>query len=246
MRVLSIDFDYFQAVSKELIHNYPDGHDLNSQLSAIIWASNIAYKPELENVELMEDEFQNILQILKNQRYIRAIQISQSHKDIYDFIKAYADGGKLSITNIDMHHDMFNSNPGVDCGNWVSHILKEYPDTRYNWICNPISKEVYGLKEDGRFDMVKESLAPILTKQYDYIFLCRSNQWLPPHLDNRFDELKEALIQNACRTNIFYEGRISSEVRNPRNYKRELERLKNEIDSAFSKNKKAKVPEREQ
>ena len=66
--------------------------------------------------------------------------ITNSHVCIFDFIMDEYKSGeykRLNLVNIDMHHDMFNENETVDCGNWVSHIVKEIPKTRIRWISNP-------------------------------------------------------------------------------------------------------------
>ena len=39
LNVLSIDFDYFQKVSKDVLMNcYPDGLDLSTELSIFTWS----------------------------------------------------------------------------------------------------------------------------------------------------------------------------------------------------------------
>ena len=43
LRVLSIDFDYFQVVDKDTVQScYPDGIDLDTSLSTVVWASHYA------------------------------------------------------------------------------------------------------------------------------------------------------------------------------------------------------------
>ena len=94
----------------------------------------------------------------------------------------------INIDHLDMHHDIFSDNQdSLNCGNWLS-FIKEEMNTNVTWIANPISKEVYGL--DGKeFDVVRTDLKEIQNHTWNMIFLCRSDNWLPPHLDGYFEDL---------------------------------------------------------
>lgn len=39
------------------------------------------------------------------------------------------------------------------------------------------------------------SIREIDVSDFDYVFLCRSDAWVPPHLDCYFDELSEFIIK---------------------------------------------------
>ncbi len=95
-----------------------------------------------------------------------------------------------------MHHDFFNDNEKVDCGNWISHIFNEYgrENIYFKWIANPISLDVYGFtSEEKSIINAATSLEDICDEKYDYIFLCRSDNWLPPHLDREFYKITDVI-----------------------------------------------------
>lgn len=223
LKVLSIDFDFFQKVNKETIRNcYPDGLDVPTYVSCITWAGRYAYSgKELSKVKADTDKLSEIEQIIGNMRYTSPVMVCNSHKYCYQFIKDNYDTSKfdgVELVNIDMHHDLFNNNPDLDCGNWISHVKEEIP-CEVTWIANPISKSVYGMKEDV-FSCVKENFSEIEDKTFDILFLCRSDTWTPPHLDKHFDELLEYIKDN------FVNMSIDSQIVKPREIKKEVEFIK--------------------
>lgn len=202
MRVLSIDFDYFQKVDLKTLAYYPDGHDLGTGISKLIWASHYASPIDSEHllkVDIDMDKIYRIKRIIEDSYGPNVkILICNSHKNIYQFIKDSYDGDSeyyegVDIYNVDMHHDLFNNSPTLDCGNWVSHILKDIPGSSITWIANPISKEAYGMDND-KFNMVSEDLEDLEGIEFDAIFLCRSDIWSPPHLDSYFLDLADFII----------------------------------------------------
>lgn len=198
MKVLSIDFDYFQKVSKETVMKYPDGVDLPPSLSEFVWGSHYIDK-DIRDVSINEEELSKMMDLLDNQNPSSSAFITFSHKDIYDFIlENLNDYNKeeLYICNIDMHHDMFNKNEELDCGNWINFIY-EYADEqnidfKLKWVANEISEEVYGLGSLRSY--IHTSIDDIKNEcDFDLIFLCRSDIWLPPHLDLDFEKLAEKI-----------------------------------------------------
>lgn len=205
LKVLSIDFDYFQKVDKSTITNcYPDGIDVPTDVSSIIWSgyyANPKSSEQLQHVDILSEEFETLKSILtsnKNVKKSAPVMIANSHVHIYDFIHKMvpifkADG--VNIVNIDMHHDMFNETGNLDCGNWLSYITDDFKDNcNISWIANPTSIECYGFKT-GELSNLPTSIQEIINCKFDIIFLCRSDNWLPPHLDIYFDELVQ-LIAN--------------------------------------------------
>ena len=191
MRILSIDFDYFQTVSEETVkYNYPDGHDLPPVVSASCWSGHYGDNNyPVEDVNVNQTELSLLKDLLKDQKRVKEVMIALSHVSVYDFITSVMKEGEvLKLTNLDMHHDMFNNNKEVDCGNWVSHITELYP-TEIKWVVNPISESLYGLEGNRFKPLLLHSVADLKSSQYDYVFLCRSDQWLPPHLDKDFADL---------------------------------------------------------
>lgn len=58
--------------------------------------------------------------------------------------------------------------------------------------------------------MVLNTLESIKDCKFDIIFLCRSDNWLPPHLDNEFQELVDFIVRK------FKTIRIDPQVKKPR------------------------------
>lgn len=198
--ILSIDFDFFQVVDKETIMDcYPDGIDLPTRMSTMIWKNyyeNPRTSEPLSKVSVDQEKIEKVKKIIQKSKYSIGITVN-SHRHIYGMIKQlYDPEEEISLYNLDMHHDIINENEELDCGNWVRHVLDEYEKTRFTWIANPISKPMYGLvgEEVGK---IQESLDCLEGLEFDLIFLCRSDNWSPPHLDGSFLELANT-IQDTC------------------------------------------------
>lgn len=190
LRVLSIDFDCFQRVSVDVAKTcYPDGIDRDSSESIAAWIPfYYSHKEALMSVTNDVTGINKLMVILGKQSPDIPVMVSQSHVDIFKFIVENMKGYKgVDIVNIDMHHDLFNDNESIDCGNWLGHIIRLYPEYRIRWFANPISCEVYGL--DPQKAHIKTELSELNRERFDIIFLCRSDSWRPPHLDNSFDVL---------------------------------------------------------
>lgn len=190
LRVLSVDFDFFQRVSADTVQKcYPDGRDLSPALSLTVWHAHLSVPQEAEKIRKVtvdRKRMEQLKKIIRRQDPSIPVMVVQSHVHIYHFILSHMAGySRCDITNIDMHHDMFNGNPTLDCGNWISHIKQAIPKCKITWIANRTSEEAYGLKGLP----VKYELDELMDRQFDLLFLCRSDAWLPPHLDDRFLEV---------------------------------------------------------
>ena len=212
LKILSIDFDYFQKVTPKIIKNYyPAGLDVSPEVSSFIWYTECPDLDKLSEVTVNKEEIDNLKTLLKAQTNVKKIMVSDSHKDIYSFVKEDSEGNNVKLYNIDMHHDLFNNHEYLDCGNWISHLKKLTKNLDINWICNPISEECYGL--DERFNgLLMHSVDEIKENDFDYVFLCRSDAWLPPHLDTEFgalwgDVIKIFKVDVEIKNNL-YENRM--------------------------------------
>lgn len=202
LKVLSIDMDFFQDVDIEtLVNCYPDGHDWAApMLAAFIWSSHYSnpYQNErLSKVACPESLFNTLKAIIKNQDTSVPVLVSQSHLQIYDFIHEemlVQERTTLDLVNIDMHHDMFtDAEDKVDCGNWVNAIMRDVP-AQVTWISHPLSSELMDDKSGDGVQVIVNSFETIKETQFDAIFLCRSDMWYAPHLDNKFQELVDLLV----------------------------------------------------
>lgn len=135
-----------------------------------------------------------------------------------------------------MHHDCFNNNPELDCGNWISYVKQDYPKIHIQWIANPVSRQVYNITET-EFDFIQTSLNTLQEQPPDLIYLCRSDNWLPPHLDNYFEQTKRLLTQ--LSRNVY----VQSCVQTPRNYQSQTKELESVITNICERNKNHNLSE---
>lgn len=123
------------------------------------------------------------------------LHIADSHEHIMDVLTASPDPGL--VINIDAHHDSYSSSSEeLNCGNWVSHYAKLRQKPRLwhvypKWQNKP-GEELYHAKRLVRMPWSEPWNLPA-GAQLRYVFLCRSRQWVPPHLDNEFIAMARAL-----------------------------------------------------
>ena len=212
LNVLSIDFDYFQNVSKDVLMNcYPAGLDLSTELSIFTWSgyyNNPKSAKELQKVEILEDELNHLKKLLLSDRISddADVMITNSHVFIYELIHNCMERNDhykdIRCINIDLHHDFVNGSEDVDCGNWISHLYKDYGDHfKFDWVVNPISRTL-------------STVCDIKIKDFDVVFLCRSDNFFAPHLDPYFDEIVR-LIESR-----FHDIRIEKSVNEVRDYRK--------------------------
>ena len=198
----------------------------NSKQESITWKPNADMTPkqiekELQKVEILEDELNHLKKLLLSDRISddADVMITNSHVFIYELIHNCMERNDhykdIRCINIDLHHDFVNGSEDVDCGNWISHLYKDYGDHfKFDWVVNPISREMFGLKEEIFDKTLLKSLADIKIKDFDVVFLCRSDNFFAPHLDPYFDEIVR-LIESR-----FHDLRIEKSVNEVRDYRK--------------------------
>ena len=202
--VLSIDFDYFQEIPRDTLPAFPDGIDLPLELSNLVWASRyMCYSEQFQKVQFDNENFSLLKNILEKQSPNIPVMVASSHKEAYHFIhyiNRNRKNGRFTLTNVDLHHDLYNENKVLDCGNWIEFLLKERLVSDFTWIAKPLSQQVYGLSDDdmngfhAHFDLSK-----ISDTKFDAVFICKSNPWVLPDFDPYFSELVE-LCKNHFQT----------------------------------------------
>lgn len=221
MNVLSIDWDFFQEADKDTLKKYPDGLDLGRELSEIVWGVRYMESPELMNVQLAADEFEYIKELLQTQERTTPVMIANSHKHAHDFILAHAKiSDSISVTNIDMHHDIVNGNSELDCGNWIGHLFSSFSNIALKWVHHPVSFSVYGIdlsKRDAFSRCIArsdggETVRNLLGHTYDIIFIAKSETWIPVHLDPYFSYLTEVCLRH------FDNVRLEKNINDTRNF----------------------------
>lgn len=191
--ILSIDFDYFQSVTtSQIMSYYPDGLDLPTNISTIVWAQHFANpscEDELLKIKAPQGKLKILRGCLRSQLATTPVMMVNSHKYIYSFIcNLFDKSNDLNVINVDMHHDISNNNSQLDCGNWVSHLKNTYHSLSYTWIQNPISARMFPPPK-GFKHLATSDLSTIRNYKYDAIFLCRSDNWLVPTLDADFTDI---------------------------------------------------------
>ncbi len=196
MKILSIDYDYFQTAGAETFEEcYPDGIDRTPDESARIWSdilSDEKVHKRVSRVHLNGYEMRYAREIIRSQERNIPVTAVCSHREMYGFAHSLAKPCEsLEVVNVDMHHDMFNDNPQVDCGNWVTALQSEYEQFKFKWVANPIGLDIYGFDNGETRNLISTSLKRMVGKKFDALFLCRSDNWVAPHLDYGFKELLE-------------------------------------------------------
>lgn len=220
-KILSIDFDFFANVTQKELMCYPDGVDLPTELTELVWATHYATNGNiLKNIDIDKDLYRELTYIINSQSINTPVLITNSHIHAFDFIEQHFDNKRIMLTNIDWHHDIINNNPEMDCGNWIKFLKEKYPDTVLQWITRKASVDCYGLTDEEIKKMFIEfDFSSIEHTQFDAIFLCRSDSWTPPHLDKYFDDL----IKNCF--SAFFDAKIEKCVMQPR----DADKIKNTI-----------------
>ena len=246
MKILSIDFDYFQDVTREQLDLFPDGIDHPTALSEIIWASHYANsEKQLNAIGIMENELELLEQLLLEQLCDVPVMITNSHKHIYDFICEHDNNTPMELVNADMHHDIVNHNPDLDCGNWITHLSNRQKENQngllFSWLANPVSLDMFGLDDlfgkNGRAEeLLKASFAELEGQSFDLIYLCRSDTWTPPHLDKYFIELCDVIKSNF--ENIWIENGIDK----PRTEYLKLAKIIAEANRKFKNTQERSLP----
>ena len=197
--VLSIDFDYFiDASSQERDLYFPNVNDeIHNYKVQAIWRESYLKHPELKKVGVIKD-FYYLKESLMGLRIAKNnILKADNHKYIKMLIDRIPKKSQLMIVNIDFHHDYYHfytGNDKVNCGNWLRRVVEERPDTKVKWIRRSDS-QLYSL--DGKFPFEHtEDIKAIRNESFDYVFLCRSPEWTPTHLNNKFEELASSISKH--------------------------------------------------
>jgi hypothetical protein len=247
LKILSIDWDYFiDATLEQRVALFPDGNDrLGNEINKIVWQTRYGSEgEELSSIRLDEESFNSTMDYLYRVRnnhlspYVNTV-ITNSHKYLYYFVTEHSTSDRpIKMFHIDYHTDSYGYKEEVDCGNWVDHLDK-YLDDR--------ARKFSTIKWLGRYDSEENINSPKLIKRTDIdgyiertvdkffhgnipdlIFICKSNQWSPPHLDDHFDKMSELAkkIGHVRYTN-FIENRYTDK------FKRNCEELRKATESVM-------------
>lgn len=214
MRILSIDFDYFvNPTPLQRGRYFPDGgREMSDLLNTTIWSGAYALsaiatkrfankKDSLLDVELLKEPLKAVHDIIMSQGNI-CCMVADSHAHAYDFIQNNYDGSVTELYNVDFHHDTYNVDEEVNCGNWLRRLLEEGIVDEAYWVNQPDS----GM-EDNLAKVIPFSKLP--KTEYDLVYVCRSGWWTPPHMDKEFiEQLARPLIENKNGWEVVYQQGI--------------------------------------
>lgn len=197
--ILSIDFDYFIDVSLEERNIFfPDGSDeIPKDKLKSMWEESYRNYPKLKETGVIEDfyfmkDFLKTLDIGKS-NFLKA----DTHKDIKTILDMIPKDVKIRIVNIDFHHDYYHYFTGGDnynCGNWLRRLIEDRPDTSVKWIRRDDS-QISSLEGEFPFEHTTD-MKSLLNDTFQYVFICESPEWSPPHLNYKFKELADILPGN--------------------------------------------------
>ena len=209
-RILSIDWDYFiNATATQRCLLFPDGgnENISYYLQDFIWNSH--YRSfagiKLKSIGILKDDYFTIQDVLRKFacRYPRCfdsnpnrgVLVTVSHRWIYDFVMQHTTKKeRFEIYNVDFHHDMYDlrtKDEEVNCGNWVNCLKKKRHNMKYFWIPREDSEDTVLGGEPVPCE--KKSLKDLKDLDFDFVFICRSDCWSPPHLDKYFEDLWKLL-----------------------------------------------------
>ena len=187
MRILSIDFDYFiDATIEDRELYFPDGHDnLSPQMTKFLWDRCYSYYEDLKNIGVIED-FYTMCEFLSKMVGGKVL-LADSHKEIRYLFDSIQEEEDFEVINIDFHHDMYvTGGDTLDCGNWLRFLVDLKPDAKITWVRREDS-QVESLS--GTFPYYHTTDITEVQGEFDYIFLCFSSPWTPPHLMTKFTEM---------------------------------------------------------
>ena len=210
LSILSVDLSYFQTITETILDQYPEGKDVSSDMTELIWSSYYAKNNSaLSSIKTNADEIKKITDCINLCNKSIPVIISENHRPIYEFICNQMHDTKsikLHLLHIDMYHDMFNENYDIDNGNWIKFISEDF-DTYIEWITNPISKSLYGL-DTPQFKNILTQIPDLSESTYfapaeiNGIFICKNTALLPPHLDPDFQPLINSIKSTFSNTKI--------------------------------------------
>lgn len=193
VKILSIDFDYFINTDIATRNTkFPDGLDdaPKHQLEQM-WKDAYTKYPEIEDIGLVQYDL--VKEYVQKPKYIlgKNLFLADSHKEIKKIIDMIPKEQGIDMYNIDFHHDFYHFFTGgeeYNCGNWVRRLLEDRPDTNMMWFRRTDS-ETRTL--EGEVTFPHSPFLPLELKfiDADYIFICESPEWTPPHLHSQFVEL---------------------------------------------------------
>ena len=184
MKILSIDFDIIMGPSIE-IYNHKMGSNCTCQQFEKFYPLIRYANADLMVYSILTDF---LIDAAKDMRPDQ-IHFIMNHMDILNFIN---EDDKVTIMNIDHHHDLGYpglGNESVNCGNWLDFLFEEKCCEGLTWIQNSTSSppppkyKTHPMIQEFEFpeiDLIYELIKP------DMIVICGSFEWIPTQFQPLF------------------------------------------------------------
>ena len=192
IKILSIDFDYFINTTIDVRNTkFPNGLDeAPEELRLQLWREAYEQYPEIKDIGVIPS-YSFMCYFLKNRKFEKVL-IADSHKEIKQLIDEVPRDTFLEVYNIDFHHDMYHFFSGTEynCGNWARKLLFEdrLATSNYVWI-KRLDSDTMTLSGEVPCRKMTYLKCALRYMQFDYVFICKSPEWTPPHLDTKYQDM---------------------------------------------------------
>ena len=216
LNVLSIDWDYFiDANALQRLEHFPDVPNENYAQSVkdAIWTSRYADDGELLKIGINPVAY-DVAYALESMDVPFTV-VCDSHKWAYTFImeQLKETGNKqVNLLNLDYHHDCRSDIKELDCGNWLS-VLMSKCRGKWRWLG---WKDSYRPGKPRKLQFMTEFNKDLIKNTpWDMVFICRSDMWSPPHLDELFtDVFQDVTTDKYCKVQKgIWDSRYSEELK---------------------------------
>lgn len=202
--LLSIDFDFF--IREDPLWDFGHSetlfgpHDLLGQAVWMIRYRGVALHQETDPARHADFLPKEILGALAGKGVHLAegtpITVADSHRHAFDDFMEYAHSPPDMVLNLDAHHDLYPADGrGVQCDNWATHLVDEWSEATKFVQIYPRWKNVE-VDQDPSREVSTTRWAdwkPEVPISVAGVFVARSGSWVPPHHDEGFFRMLEAL-----------------------------------------------------
>jgi len=220
MILVSVDFDYFVRELPIWDWGHQDENGKNAEIyTNVIW--NVRYTTSridiIKETDLKKYADFEPLYLLSKFRKLglkfnntTRMMIAESHAQAYQFFKEMQSNVMI---HIDAHHDMYDDNDEITCGNWLANLTKVKQGMEIYHVVPKWEQEWYsGIKtKDEMFKKISSAIGneikqravikhlffedlPKFNDVVEGIFFCRSGSWTPPHLDQDFIDMLKVFV----------------------------------------------------
>jgi len=204
--VLSIDLDFVMGPCINLYNDCAGGEEFQN---ADFWDKVNMIRGIDQYLSYDENKYLFLVDILATQlRNLDADKIffAEEHDMILEFLCREDKAGEtFNIYNVDHHHDIYynpTQKSEVDrfdyacLANWVYYLGKNEKINKYYWVRNENSApfpeaEFSELTFPVDTDKYYKDLAKLVMEvNFDYVFVCRSNEYFPKKYNHLFESLR--------------------------------------------------------